>query len=82
MAWGACAAEGSKGSPEQSPGRYPPIVGAAIRREYPTNRGMKPLLLLKMGLQNNAELVHYVFQHQLIVHRAGEMGVGSFVPLK
>lgn len=39
-------------------------------------------LLEKMGLQNNAELVHYAFQHQLVVHRAGQMGVGSMVPLK
>jgi two-component system, NarL family, invasion response regulator UvrY len=38
-------------------------------------------LLQKMGLHNNAELVHYAFQHQLVVHRAGEMGVGSLVPL-
>lgn len=39
-------------------------------------------LLQKMGLQNNAELVHYAFQHQLVVHRAGQMGVGSLIPLK
>ncbi len=39
-------------------------------------------LLQKMGLHNNAELVHYAFQHQLVVHRASDMGVGSLVPLK
>jgi two-component system invasion response regulator UvrY len=39
-------------------------------------------LLQKMGLHNNAELVHYAFQHQLVAHRAGDMGVGSLVPLK
>lgn len=39
-------------------------------------------LLQKMGLHNNAELVHYAFQHQLVVHRPGQMGVGSLVPLK
>lgn len=39
-------------------------------------------LLQKMGLQNNAELVHYAFQNQLVVHRPSPMGVGSLVPLK
>jgi DNA-binding NarL/FixJ family response regulator len=33
-------------------------------------------LLLKMGLHNSAELLHYAFQHQLVEPQAGRPGVG------
>lgn len=39
-------------------------------------------LLQKMNLSNNAELVHYAFQHQLVVQRGSDIGVGSLIPLK
>ena len=39
-------------------------------------------LLQKMSLTNNAELVHYAFQHQLLSHQPESIGVGSLVPLK
>jgi two-component system invasion response regulator UvrY len=39
-------------------------------------------LLLKMGLHNSAELLHYAFQHQLVEHRSGPPGAGALARLK
>ncbi len=39
-------------------------------------------LLLKMGLHNSAELLHYAFQHQLVEHGSGRQGVGPLARLK
>lgn len=58
------------------------IIARELSLSEKTVSTYRARLLQKMGLHNNAELVHYAFQHQLVMHRPGPMGVGSLVPLK
>ena len=58
------------------------VIARELALSVKTVSTYRARLLQKMGLHNNAELVHYAFQHQLVVHRGGDMGVGSLVPLK
>ncbi len=57
-------------------------IGRELALSVKTVSTYRARLLEKMGFTNNAELVHYAFQHQLVEHRAGQMGVGSSVSLK
>ncbi len=58
------------------------IIAKELSLSVKTVSTYRTRLLEKMGLKHNAELIHYAFQHNLVVHRAHEMGVGSFESLK
>ncbi len=58
------------------------VIARELNLSVKTVSTYRTRLLQKMNLANNAELLHYAFQHNLVVHRGGEIGVGSLVPLK